>query len=58
MITPEAAINPKAHKSKVLVIERGAERASLGFSGEGGVLEFAMVHYKNCVKVAISASNA
>ena len=39
-------------------MERGAERASLGFSGEGGVLEFAMVHYKNCVKVAISASNA
>ena len=57
-ITPEAAINPKAHKSKVLVIERGLEISSLWFSEGGGVLEFAMGHYKNCVKVANSASRA
>jgi len=57
-ITPHAAINPKAHKSKVLAIERGSARALLWFSEEGGVLKFAMGHYKNCVKVANSASRA
>jgi hypothetical protein len=57
-ITPQAAINPKAHKSNVPTIERGSGRASLWFSEEGGVLGFAMGHYKNCVKVANSASRA
>jgi hypothetical protein len=57
-ITPHAAINPKAHKSKVLALERGSEYAPLWFSEGGGVLEFAMDHYKNCVKVANSASRA
>jgi hypothetical protein len=57
-ITPHAAINPKAHTSKVPAIERGSECASLGFSEGGGVLEFAIGHYKNCVEVANSASRA
>jgi hypothetical protein len=57
-MTPHAAINPKAHKSKVLTIERGSECASLWFSEVGGVLEFAMGHYKNCVKVENSPSRA
>lgn len=57
-IKPHAAINPKAHKSKVLAIERGFVCALLWFSEEGGNLEFAMGHYKNCVEVANSASRA